>query len=88
MDYIRTEVPPKQAPATTCDYCGRPFAAQDRLTLHKGLAHYGVISASEKESFKSELADEADELRTFRLKALGMLVILYFGLLLMYAIFA
>ena len=40
------------------------------------------------EAFHEARSNETDELRTLRLKALGALVLLYFGLLFMYAIFA
>lgn len=88
MTHISTEVPSGQTPTNTCKYCGRPFAAQDRLDLHRGLAHDGVLDESEKEAFEAARANEKDDLRMFRLKALGMIVILYFGFLFLYAIYA
>jgi hypothetical protein len=44
------------------------------------------LDTDEKDAFLSARADEEDELRTLRLKALGALVLLYFGLLNIYAI--
>jgi hypothetical protein len=56
--------------------------------LHKGLEHHQRLDDSEQEAFEAAFADEEDELRFLRLKALGMLVIVYFGFLFLYAIFA
>ena len=88
MTHISTEVPSGQIPTNTCEYCGRPFATQNRLNLHRGLAHYGVLDETEKEAFETARSNEEDDLRLFRLKALGMIVILYFGFLFLYAIYA
>jgi hypothetical protein len=46
------------------------------------------LDAHEKDAFLSARADEEDKLRTLRLKALGALVLLYFGFLMIYAIVA
>jgi len=46
------------------------------------------LDADEEDAFLSARADEEDELRTLRLKALGALVLLYFGFLMLYAIVA
>ena len=81
-------IPRSGSPAGRCDYCGHPFPTTDRLVLHKGLEHPQRLDDDEEDAFLSARADEEDELRTLRLKALGALVLLYFGLLFMYAIFA
>ena len=88
MSYEGTAVPRRDSPAGRCDYCGHPFPTTDRLVLHKGLEHPQELDDDEEDAFLSARADEEDELRTLRLKALGALVLLYFGLLFMYAIFA
>jgi hypothetical protein len=88
MSYEGTAVPRRDSPAGECDYCGHPFPTTDRLVLHKGLEHPQQLDDDEEDAFLSARADEEDELRTLRLKALGALVLLYFGLLFMYAIFA
>ena len=56
--------------------------------LHKGVEHTNQLDDSEQEAFESALTEEEDDLRTLRLKALAVLVLLYFGLLFLYAIFA
>ena len=88
MSYEGTTIPRSDSPADRCGYCGRPFLTTDRLILHKGLEHPQQLDDREEDAFLSVRADEEDELRTLRLKALGALVLLYFGLLFMYAIFA
>ena len=88
MSYEGTTIPRSESPASRCDYCGHPFPTTDRLVLHKGLEHPQQLDADEEDTFLSARSDEEDELRTLRLKALGALVLLYFGLLFMYAIFA
>jgi hypothetical protein len=88
MSYEGTPVPRRDSPAGECDYCGHPFPTTDRLVLHKGLEHPQELDADEEDAFLSARADEEDELRTLRLKALGALVLLYFGFLMLYAIVA
>jgi hypothetical protein len=88
MSYKGTAVPRRDSPAGTCEYCGHPFPTTDRLVLHKGLEHPQELDAGEEDAFLSARADEDDELRTLRLKALGALVLLYFGFVMLYAIVA
>jgi hypothetical protein len=88
MSHTATTIPRNDSPAGKCDYCGHPFPTTDRLVLHKGLEHPQQLDDSEVEAFHEARSNETDELRTLRLKALGALVLLYFGLLFMYAIFA
>ncbi|WP_394351399.1 DNA-binding protein [Halobaculum saliterrae] len=88
MSYEETTIPQSDSPAGRCEYCGHPFPTTGRLVLHKGLEHPQQLDDDEEEAFRSARADEEDELRTLRLKALGALVLLYFGFLMLYAIFA
>ena len=83
-----TTVPRHDSLVSKCDYCGHPFPTTDRLALHRGLEHPQELDAHEKDAFLSARADEEDKLRTLRLKALGALVLLYFGFLMIYAIVA
>ena len=77
---------PEDAPAYECPYCGRPFARESWLALHRGLDHPGDLDDAEVEAFREAHADEEASLGTFRLKALGSLILLYFGLLMVYAL--
>jgi hypothetical protein len=90
-DHIHPEndvdVPP-DAPVYACDRCGRPFAAESRLALHRGLAHRTDLSPAEREAFEAARDEEVADLRRFRLLALAALVLLYFGFLFAYAVFA
>lgn len=77
---------PPSAPVYECDYCGRPFAREELRALHRGLEHASELGDDEVEQFRDVHGEEDDELRLFRLKALGALVVLYFGLLMIYAV--
>ena len=79
-----TRVPPDESPVE-CPYCERPLESEELLVLHKGLDHWEELSKAERETFQSAYADETEELRTFRLKVLGLLVIVYFGFLFVYS---
>lgn len=69
-----------------CEYCGAPFADDDLLALHRGHEHAEAIDEDEREAFEDAYGAEQDEIRRFRLKALGALVLLYFGFLMVYAV--
>jgi hypothetical protein len=88
MSYDGTTIPRNNSPEGECEYCGHPFPTTDRLHLHKGLEHPQQLDDDEEDAFFTARADEEDDLRKLRLKALAALVLLYFGLLFMYAIFA
>ncbi len=72
--------------AHRCGRCGRPFARAEWLDLHRGLAHAADLTDEEVAAFRTAHAAENDEIRLFRLKALGLLVVVYFTLLLIYAV--
>lgn len=80
----QTAVPPGETPET-CDHCGRPFPDAESLTLHRGLAHYGSLTETEREAFREAYRAEEPDLRRFRIAALGLLVLIYFGFLMLYA---
>ena len=88
MSQIRTTIPGSETPAGACEYCGQPFPTSERLVLHKGVEHYQQLDDSEREAFEAAYTSEEDDLRALRLRALGVLVLLYFGFLFLYAIFA
>jgi len=79
------DVPPDRS-AVDCEYCGRPFAGESLLALHRGHAHPTQITESECEAFEDAYDAETGQLRRFRLKSLTALVLLYFGLLMVYAL--
>lgn len=72
--------------AAECGYCGRPLPDEGLLALHRGLAHSGELTPDERSSFESAREAEGERLRLFRLKSLAALVVLYFGLLMTYAL--
>ena len=84
---VETDVPPG-APTRACERCGRPFAREEYLVLHRGLAHYGDLTDAERGAFAAAYDDEWTDIRRFRIVALGGLVLLYFGFLLAYALMA
>lgn len=69
-----------------CRYCGRPFDREEWLALHRGLDHPGRLDDEEVAAFRAAHDAEESALGTFRLRALGALVALYFCLLMVYAL--
>ena len=74
-------------PVHRCPYCDRPFAVEDRVTLHVGLTHYDVCTDAEAEAFEEAYLAETDEIKRYRLKAAAVLILVYFGFLMVYAVF-
>ncbi|MFT4890696.1 MAG: hypothetical protein ACI9YT_001614 [Halobacteriales archaeon] len=79
------DVPPDASPVE-CPHCGRPFVRERHRDLHVGLHHGDVADDEELGAVGPALDAERTELRRFRLKALIVLVVLYFGLLFTYSI--
>ncbi|CCQ32633.1 DNA binding domain containing protein [Halorhabdus tiamatea SARL4B] len=77
---------PDDAESERCPECGRPFVREELLALHRGGVHAETLGADEIETFEEAYEDESERLRLFRLKALIALVVLYFGLLMTYAL--
>jgi hypothetical protein len=71
--------------AVECPYCGRRFARTAWRDLHLGLEHAERLDAGERAAYEAAHDAEAEEIRMFRLKALAVLVLVYFGFLLVYA---
>jgi hypothetical protein len=69
-----------------CEYCGRPFSQQEWLDLHRGLEHPNELSEEHISAFQTAYEAEEGELGRFRLRALGVLILLYFCLLMVYAL--
>jgi hypothetical protein len=81
---VTTSVP-ADATVHECPYCERPFTSEDRVALHVGLQHYDVCTPAEEEAFETAYLAENAEIRRYRLKAAVALIVLYFGLLMVYA---
>ena len=79
-----TEVPPGESPAD-CPYCGRPLESEELLVLHEGLDHWECLDDDRRERFREVYRRENDDLRTFRLKSLGLLILVYFAFLFVYS---
>jgi hypothetical protein len=79
---------PDDAEPQVCPYCGFALPAGDQYHLHLGLAHYGQLDESNQQAFREAYSNEAESLTRFRIIALGGLVGLYFGFLLIYAVLA
>jgi len=79
-----TSVPPEESPAE-CPYCGRPLESERLLVLHEGLDHWERLDDDRREAFQEAYVGEGDDLRTFRLKMLALLVVVYFGFLFVYS---
>lgn len=78
-------VPPTES-VYECEYCQRPFAREEWRALHRGLEHASLLDDDEVEQFRDAYGDEDTALRLFRLKALAVLVAIYFVLLMIYAV--
>ena len=92
MEGERTPAPDSRATAEPpdtrtfeCPYCDRRFAREAWCDLHRGLEHGSRLDAAEREAYEAAYEAEAEEVRLFRLKALAVLVLVYFGFLLVYA---
>lgn len=79
------DVPPG-ATVVECEYCGRPFESEFLLALHRGRGHADAVTDTERADYESASEAESGRLQRFRLKALAVLVVLYFGLLMVYAV--
>jgi hypothetical protein len=82
---VITDVPPNRT-VSGCPYCGQPFARERYRTLHVGLDHPDECTDAEIEAFRDAYRAEGEEIRLFRLKAIGALVLLYFGFLFTYSL--
>jgi hypothetical protein len=71
--------------AFDCPYCGRRFAREPWRDLHRGQEHGERLDAAEREAYEAAHDAEAEDIRMFRLKALAVLVLVYFGFLMVYA---
>lgn len=78
-------VPSGESPHV-CAYCDAPFREGEYLALHRGLVHGDELSEDEVDAFYDAYETETEDLKHFRLKAIGILVLLYFGFLFVYAI--
>ncbi|WP_135826703.1 C2H2-type zinc finger protein [Halorussus ruber] len=81
-----TDVPPDESPVE-CPYCERPLESAELLVLHEGIEHWERLDDDRREEFRETYQDESDDLRTFRLKMLGLLVVVYFAFLFVYSIY-
>ncbi|WP_276272138.1 DUF7410 domain-containing protein [Haloarcula litorea] len=80
------DAPGDDEPAFECAYCGRPFAREDLLALHRGQTHPAELDDNEVAAFREAHAAEEEAIGSFRLRALGALVLIYFFLLMVYAL--
>jgi hypothetical protein len=71
-----------------CETCGDAYPTERLLVLHRGARHPDSLDADEVEAYREAYYEEERELKSFRIRALGVLVVLYFGFLLMFILFA
>lgn len=72
--------------ALACGYCGATFRREDHLALHRGHEHAGALSEAERAAFEDARDSEEAQLRLYKYKALGALVVTYFGMVMVYAL--
>jgi hypothetical protein len=70
----------------TCGHCDERFPSERLRDLHRGLEHYRDLDDSERAAYEGAYESENEDLRSFRLRALAVLVALYFGFLMTYAV--
>lgn len=71
-----------------CQRCGEAYPTERLLVLHGGARHPDDLDAAEVEAYREAYYEEERELKSFRIRALGVLVALYFGFLILFIIFA
>ncbi|MFD1598325.1 DNA-binding protein [Halobellus rarus] len=76
------------SPEYVCGDCDRRFYTEDLLVLHRGVAHPNALDDAEREAYRKAYAAEERAIRSFRIRALGILVALYFGFLFLYVFYA
>jgi hypothetical protein len=81
------EIPPG-ATVAACPYCDARFPNATLRALHWERAHDDELTADERQAAATARDDETEGIRHFRLLALGALVLLYFGLVIAYSVFA
>jgi hypothetical protein len=79
-----TRVPPGESPVR-CPHCDRPLESEELLVLHEGLNHWQALDDEDREAFREAYQAETGDLRTFRLKMLGVLILAYFAFLFVYS---
>ncbi|OAQ52076.1 hypothetical protein HTG_13925 [Natrinema mahii] len=72
-------------PPARCPYCGRPFRRGRYERLHRGRAHAERLSDRERAALERARRVENKTLRRVRLYAVGAVVVIYFGLLIVAA---
>jgi|AntRauTorcE11898_2_1112593.scaffolds.fasta_scaffold55550_2 hypothetical protein len=77
---------PADATVHQCEYCSRPFADEEQLALHRGLDHPERIDDEELTAFEEAYTQENDAIGRYRIIAIGAIVLLYFSLLIIYAL--
>jgi len=84
----RSESDVGETPEYTCEDCGRRFYTGDLLVLHRGVTHPNALDDAERDAYREAYAAEERAIRSFRIRALGILVALYFGFLFLYVFYA
>lgn len=77
---------PTAASPVHCPYCGAPFADTDLRALHWGLEHRERLSAGQRTAVERAQKRERAAARRFRLVTVGLLALLYFALMMTYAV--
>lgn len=70
----------------SCPHCGRSFTTARLRTLHLGETHPERLDDSQWDAVADARAAEAADLRRLRLKMAMLLVGLYFGFVVLYAL--
>lgn len=71
-----------------CPHCGRAFVTADRQLLHEGLEHPDRLDENRRTAYEARRREERAALRRYKIRALLVLVLVYFGFLFTYAVVA
>jgi hypothetical protein len=81
----RYDIPDGETSAD-CPYCGRPFVEEQLRDLHLGVDHPERLDDEQRDAYEAAAESEDDALRRHTIAAIGLLVVLYFGLLIVFAL--
>jgi hypothetical protein len=90
MDELITDFknPETDTERFSCETCGQEFYTSELFILHRGVRHPATLDKVEQEQYREAYANEQSAIQTFRLRALAVMIALYFGVLFLYVIYA
>lgn len=84
----RTYDVPEGAEAHDCPYCVAVFPQEELRDLHVGIDHEDVATEDELETFEDRYERESNDVFIYHLKAIALVVVIYFVFLFAYGAIA